>query len=152
MKILYTKKLEKSPFEEKKVRGRKADGLRYEARVAESLREYFDGRYEVVHGPWIAYAATEDGERWESVCQPDVLLISDDRIIIIEVKLSSRRGPEKKLKELYGPCVQKLYGKKVSYVQIYKNIGKSKASPVATSFSRINRLDIGEYCEILWRD
>ncbi len=74
------------PFAQHRPRrkGRRAQGIRYEARMHEHFIERFGDSY--IASPWFQYIAGDEGTlRW---CQPDALLIDFPRgkITIVEAK------------------------------------------------------------------
>lgn len=91
----------------KKKRGRRAEGLRYEARVHEYLLDLYEGHY--IPSPWFRFREVgKNRERW---CQPDGLIISplEGKITIVECKLQHTTDAWWQLKWLYLPIVMSAF-------------------------------------------
>ena len=78
------------------------------------LAEKFPGRYRA--NPWIRF---RDGDalHW---CQPDGLLLGEDRVTIVEVKYNHTIEAWRQLRLLYSPVISLLEGKKLAVVEIVK--------------------------------
>jgi len=94
-----------------KVRGARAQGIRYEAKVHEYMQHIFNGRY--LPNPWFSFVDL-NGQRW---CQPDGLIIDLAKrlITIVEIKYSHTGEAWWKLKHLYLPVLRAYYGDAISY-------------------------------------
>lgn len=99
---------EPPPFiSNKKKYGRRAEGLRYEAKVHRHFEERFGARY--VASPWFRFKELGvDKVRW---CQPDALLIDMDagQITIVECKLQHTADAWWQLRWLYLPVIAKAF-------------------------------------------
>lgn len=87
-------------------KGVKADGVRYEKKVQEYLKEKFKERY--LPSPWICFEL--DGRK--KYCQPDGLLfdLQNGIITIVEVKLRHTMRAYTQLVKVYLPLVQRMFG------------------------------------------
>ena len=94
-----------------------AEGLRYERAVAAHMASL---GFKVKHGQWIKFRDS----RGVSYCQPDVLLLPEEksRILLLEAKLTQNAEGEVKLEKLYVPLVRALYRLPVFPILIFKNI------------------------------
>lgn len=118
-------------------------GLLYEKKVARALVEWAAPDDLILWGQWIY---------WDrAVCQPDLILIPPrGPVVVVEVKLTYKRPVEKKLREVYGPAVDRIFaGRGVSYAQIYKNL--DGGTPLGYDFDLLRDLRPYQYGEILWR-
>jgi hypothetical protein len=89
------------------------DGLRYERRTQdylEKLLHHGDGGSEFVLNcnPWILYFRRTDRSA-ACFCQPDALLIGEEKIIIVEIKLSHTDDSYKQMRLLYEPVLKKIF-------------------------------------------
>ena len=102
-------------------------GISYEKAMARLLAN----DYQVQHGQWIKYKRKG---RWKW-CQPDLIVTHENRIYVIEVKLTARpRSAKTKLLSLYVPIMQLIYpGREVVPVQLCKNLTKRSGSFVTLS-------------------
>lgn len=118
-------------------------GILYEKKVARALVEWASSDDLILHGQWIYWGG--------AVCQPDLLLIPPrGPILIIEVKLTHKKNAEKKLREVYGPAVDRIFaGRGIAYAQIFKNLNGNK--PHSYDFDHLRTLTAYQYGEILWR-
>ena len=118
-------------------------GILYEKRVARALVEWATPDDFILWGQWI---------HWDrAVCQPDLILIPPrGPIVVVEVKLTCKRNVEKKLREVYGPAVDRIFaGRGVTFAQIYKNL--DGCEPHGYDFDLLRELGPYDYAEILWR-
>lgn len=94
----------------KKVRGRKAEGKRYEAKAHKHFTEIAQrANRKYIAGPWIRFEAAGQGIRW---CQPDALILPNGQsnlCTIIEYKYQHVFDAWYQLFELYKPVVQFLF-------------------------------------------
>lgn len=125
--LKWVKLLDGAPIwlPKQKVTGVMRKGLVYENRVGDYLKAWL-GDDRVLHGPWLEFE-DRHGKSW---CQPDYVILSteDDPMVIVEVKLTHKRGAKSKLKNLYAPACKKIWkpvrGKPPKMVQICKNLDK----------------------------
>lgn len=94
-----------------------AEGLRYERALA--LHAASLG-LRVKHGQWFKFRDSKG----VGYCQPDVLCLptTNDRIIILEAKLTQKVEGEIKLQKLYVPIVRAVYNLPVFPILCFKNI------------------------------
>lgn len=85
-------------------KGRKAEGLRYEAKVQAMLTEKSDL---YLPGPWLLYVVA-GRPQW---CQPDGLHLDYKRgvITVIEVKLTHTADAARQLRGVYEPVIRRLF-------------------------------------------
>jgi len=101
---LKTARYAESPWKkQKRGRGKRAEGLRYQARVGTELaRRGFD----VVNGPWIEFY----DKNGRGFAQPDFVVINDpDNWIIVESKLSQTPTAFEQLFYKYLPLLKFLH-------------------------------------------
>lgn len=92
----------------KRYTGRRLEGVRYERKVHEHLRELHGDLY--LESPWLRFFPAEDGARWRW-CQPDALLFDFQRgrITIVEVKYQHTSDAWWQVKKLYLPVLQAMF-------------------------------------------
>lgn len=123
--LRYARLEPKGPFEKPtKLRGRAAEGIRYQNKVVDLLRplERF-GTF--LHDQWVRYSDA-NGRHW---CQLDALLETYDRVVIVEIKLSLRREETgiTQLTKLYKPVASYIYGKPIVPLLVFKHwLGESE--------------------------
>jgi len=117
-------------------------GLNYERAVIKKLTKLFD---KVQPHPWIVYSASN----CRGICQPDALvLLPDDHLLIVEIKLSHVREARNKLVHFYKPLVEYLYPTKtVTCLQIYKNSRRYAHKHPLNIYSLEDTLKKGRYHE-----
>lgn len=92
-----------------RLRGNKAEGLRYEARGHEYLGRLYPDWY--IPAPWLRFSATHNQDpRW---CQPDGIIMDlrAGRITIIEFKLRHTSRAWWQLRRLYEPVLTFMFPK-----------------------------------------
>lgn len=92
-------------------RGVKGEGVRFERKVAKALPL-------AQHGVWFEF----EDSRGLGHCQPDLLLIQSDRVIVIECKLTWTPVAQTQLSDLYLPVVEFVFGLPVVLVTICRNL------------------------------
>lgn len=93
-------------------KGSKAAGIRYENKVVNHLKK----SYEIIHGPWIQFI--DEKMQW---AQPDIIVLTENKIYCIECKLTWKRSGLKKLIRFYKPLLENIFKLPVQCVMIYKN-------------------------------
>jgi len=118
-------------------------GILYEKKVVRYMAEQGSLHDFIIHGQWIYWD--------KAVCQPDIIVIPrQGPIVVVEVKLTRKRNVEKKLREVYGAALSRVFaGRPISFCQIYKNLDGGE--PYALDPWEIRTLKPGEYGEIQWR-
>ena len=118
-------------------------GILYEKKVVKHLAETGDLSTFIIHGQWIYWD--------KAVCQPDIIVIPQrGPVVVVEVKLTRKRPVEKKLREVYGEALQRIFaGRPLSFAQIYKNLDGGE--PFSLEPWDILTLKPWEYGEIQWR-
>lgn len=131
-------------FPEQKRTAAQRAGLAFERAVKKRL-SFLHPRVE--DGPWLYYQAAKKS----GICQPDALVwLSDEHLLIVEVKLSWLRSARKKLMEFYRPIVAAIYPKAtLSCLQIYKNTNKS-AHKKPISIYELETIPPNKYRECQW--
>lgn len=116
-------------------------GVNYEKRVVKDMVGCYHD-YFTIHGQWF-YKGT-------SFCQPDIILIPPKGcILVIEVKLTHKKGVEKKLRDLYIPLVEEAFpGKPVACGQVFRNADGTEA-PFDLEYFK--SLTTHQYGEVQWR-
>ncbi len=117
-------------------------GLAYEAAVLKRLKSLYP---KVEAQPWLYYRPA--GQRG-GICQPDALVwLPDNRLMIVEIKLTWVRSARSKLLDFYGPVVQIIHPTKdLCYLQVYKNTKKG-AHKRSLSFYELETIANGAYRE-----
>ena len=111
-----------------RARGTKALGLSYEKKLATALSRAHGPHY---HGQWYHYFA--DGKNgW---CQPDFVLLSSLRIVVVECKLTNIEEATEQLDELYFPVLRAAYRLPVCGIIVVKSL--TRLPPVATVCSTL---------------
>lgn len=113
--------------DEPKLKGRAAEGIRYQKKVHEEFSA-LGVQGKLYEGPWIRFSDAY-GTHW---CQPDHVLDARDRVVVAESKLSLRRLDTAvvQLTKLYRPCLELLLGKPVVMVVAFKHWVKGEEDPV----------------------
>ncbi len=116
-------------------------GVNYEKRVVRDLVGCYP-EYFIIHGQWIY--------KGNSFCQPDIILIPHKGpILVLEVKLTHKRGVEKKMRDLYVPLVEETFpGKSVACGQVFRNADGTEA-PFDLELFKI--FTHHQYGEVQWR-
>lgn len=91
---------------QKRLKGSRGQGLRYEKQLHKHLSELSGCFY--VPGPWFQFSTYDHGVRW---CQPDGLLFFPytGQITIVECKLQHTSDAWWQLKWLYQPVLRQLF-------------------------------------------
>lgn len=120
-------------------------GLRYERAILRKLQLLYPG---TKPSPWILYKSPSKS----GICQPDALIrLPNNRVVVVEIKLSRMAPVRAKLMNFYGPLVQLLYpDHQLCYLQIYKNARRG-AHKRPVSFFDLETLKPGVYkeCQLL---
>ncbi len=90
-------------------RGRKAAGLRYERELAKAVPRG-------VHGQWFEFADSA-GHGW---CQPDLFLVEEEAIYVLESKYTWKRTANGQIANLYKPVLEMVFGKPVRGIVVCK--------------------------------
>lgn len=94
-------------------------GIRYERRVAKTLVAQ---GYDILAGQWFGYKFL--GESNHNFCQPDILILGPDRIVIIECKLTQRAEAIKQLQlysQVLATCDSLCNSHHIVTAQVYHN-------------------------------
>jgi len=119
-------------------------GISFEKAVQKKLAFLYP---RVEPGPWLYYKT----EKTANVCQPDALVwLAENKVCIVECKLTWQAAARSKLLSLYGPVVQLVYPQvEVCYLQVYKN-AKPGAHKRPLSLYGLDNLKTGKYKECQW--
>lgn len=79
-------------------------GLRYEAKALAMLRESWQRLGDFLPGPWISFEDKHGVRR----CQPDALLVTEEHVLIVEIKHTHTQNAWWQLRRLYEPVVRAL--------------------------------------------
>ena len=104
-----------------------ARGLRYEAQIGKILSKYYPDTKIIKEQKIQGLQVQAECQKYSFICYPDFLMMSDDKVVIVEVKLNvdvSAHLPE--LKDKYYPVLQHLTKKPISGVLIGKSIKDSR--------------------------
>jgi len=115
----------------RRLRGSRAKGKAYERKLA----RFVSRLHPCTYNPWI-YFVDANGPGW---AQPDIIVHCLDRTVVLEAKLSETAAALPQLHDLYGPLVQRLYGKPVLLVQVFR-------------FPRQRGLALSSFTEVLLAD
>lgn len=94
-------------------RGRKQRGIKYEAAGQKHLAALLSG---YLPGPWFHFCDAH-GSRY---CQPDGLVIFDDRVLIVEFKYQHTPDAWAQLRLLYQPVVERVYRRASTVLEVVK--------------------------------
>lgn len=117
-------------------------GLRYERQVVSVLQKLYP---KSEFHKWIAYKAANK----QGICQPDGLLwLPDNKLVVVEIKLTHVRKAREKLIHFYGRLVEYLHpNQKICYVQIYKN-WRPACHKNPLTVDTLSEIKAGQYKEI----
>lgn len=124
MKVVEARFCENDPrFKKRKPRGLKREGLLYERRAGDALLE--TKPQTLWRGPWFEYRL--GGEEKDRICQPDMLLLKNNRLYVVEAKRTALIEAYDKLEDLYCPVVELAFKGlyTTSGVQIFKFLTKA---------------------------
>jgi hypothetical protein len=136
---------------ERRVRGRRAEGLRYERKALTHLEGLFGEA--LLPSPWIKFLS-RSGEkvRW---CQPDALLlqVAKQELVIIEVKYQHCPEAWYQLFTIYLPVVRVLFpGWKVRVVEMCKWFDVATVTPQLPRLCEdITKAKMGELNVHIWK-
>lgn len=105
-------------FPEVRLTGSKAAGVAYEKRVAKDIKRRFGKDWEIKISQWIRYEDSA-GLGW---ARPDLYMIRDDLLVIVESKLTQTISAEKQLLKLYLPLLLRIYSRKIVCVQSCRSL------------------------------
>lgn len=92
-------------------------GLRFERAIGRALaplaREW-DGH--LFSGQWLRFLIAGRGWDW---AQPDHYVVLEDRVLLLECKLSAAQEPWNQIERVYGPLLAELYGLPVVGCAVY---------------------------------
>ena len=88
---------------------------------------------------WIHFVDAR-GPGW---AQPDIFLEMEERILLLEVKLTERMSAWPQMRELYAPLLRKIYRKRVDCVQVAKNLWIGSPAPIIHSVKCLDELQDG---------
>ena len=102
-------------------RGSRAKGLAFERRVGKKLscmiqRGELNGK--LFSGHWIEF----EDENGRGYAQPDHFVLTSNRIILVECKLTQRSAAWIQLRRLYKPLLEHIFGQQVICVQSCHNL------------------------------
>lgn len=96
--------------------------MRFEKRAAKHLQLSLPS-CEVIHGQWLEYW-DDNGHGW---AQPDIIVESEDRVLVCECKLTQTEFAFHQLSLLYLPLLRTIYERPLFGVQICRNVHERPA-------------------------
>ena len=97
---------------EKRLRGRKAQGMVFERAFHKYLKKILSSNsFQLLHNPWFSYQEQVEGDAKQgdaklSFCQPDFILEDLDWGLVIETKTTRNLDGIKQLLSLYRPIIK----------------------------------------------
>jgi hypothetical protein len=125
-------------------------GLRFERAVGRALaplaREW-DGH--LFSGQWLRFRMAGRGLDW---AQPDHYVVLEDRLLLLECKLSAAQDPWNQIERVYGPLLSALYGLPLVGCAIYHYlVGRAERGEESTASLRTLALgDLEELLDVRW--
>lgn len=98
----------------------KLNGIRYENSCAKALSK-------MVHGQWFSFQDSNG----QGYCQPDLLQLGAEAVLVIEVKYTWRPEAHEQLERLYRPIVEKAFSRPMIGVVMVKSLSP-RLSPEVT--------------------
>ena len=97
-------------------------GRRFEKKVASKLESLVEGRFLFSQGQWISF----QDENGYGMAQPDLYLRDEERIILLEVKLTQTEAAWRQMEDLYVPLLRMVFPEvwRVCTVQVCSRIKK----------------------------
>ena len=96
----------RSPHSKEKLTGIQAQGIKYEKKAGREVTRFFaDQGAEIKVGPWIKF----EDENGPGYAQPDILVIFEELVWIIECKLTYHPYALLQLQGLYQPLLKNLH-------------------------------------------
>lgn len=130
-----------------KPRGSRADGVRYETKTQEYLKQTVakEEGLELIQSPWLVFKSGSRDAR-DRFCQPDSLIVNKEakHITIVEVKLQHTSFAWWQVRQLYEPVLRRIYTNHTfSALEIVKWLDPSVAFPETFYYAK-SPLDRGE--------
>lgn len=118
--------------------GAQKRGLKYQAKVLRLLESYKTrtGRTETLVGE-CAFEFYDRGGR--GFCYPDILVLAEDRILILECKLTQTDVAELQIFQLYAPVVSLMWSLPIIGVAVYRNCVRQLKNPTLNIWGLIDR-------------
>lgn len=63
-------------------------------------------------------------------CNPDIVLEADDRVLVLECKLTQTDVAQAQIEQLYKPCLKFMWAKPVFGVGVFRNLTRQPFCPV----------------------
>ena len=127
-----------------RVRGAKAEGLRYQSKVEDFLRREL-GTDSLKIGPWIRYA----GSLYR---QPDALYFDGVRGIVVETKLKHCFEGWSKLRQIYQPLVESILDARVAVLEICRGYDITVDIPEKPRFTQsLFDLECARFNVMIWQ-
>ena len=119
----------KGPYSNTKLKGRAAEGIRYQRQVQSRLEPLADRGY-LLNDQWLRYIDTYGTH----FCQPDAFLVTDSRVLVVEAKLSLRRLDTAvvQLTKLYSPVLEHIFEVPVAMVVAFRHWIRCDEPPIET--------------------
>lgn len=104
-----------------RLKGARGKGISYENKVGARLRQWQE-RGELVGdimlGQWFAF----EDENGFGCCQPDILVVTDSLVFILECKLTQCEEAWRQLRSLYKPVVETVFQRPSITIQVCKHL------------------------------
>lgn len=100
-------------------------GFRYQRKVKKYIEQYLS-KWPCLYEQWFGFEDLNGQGR----CQTDFLFVLDDRVVILEAKLSQTERAEWQLEKLYRPVCERVYDLPTFCVQCCKILRKQPKVPV----------------------
>lgn len=111
--LIWAKEVGKRPsyIPASRARGKKAEGVRYERKLAKALPG-------TRHGVWFEF----EDSNGKGCCQADLLLELGNMIVVLEAKYSWVAQAYQQIEQLYVPVISLALGRRVVGLQVCKNL------------------------------
>ena len=75
---------------------------------------------------WIRYVDAEG----PGLCNPDIVLECDDRVLVLECKLTQTDVAENQIFQLYAPVIRLMWNKPILGVAVFRNLIRQPKNPI----------------------
>lgn len=121
-------------------------GRAYERQMEQVLREEYGRDADLIVGPWVQYNTGK-------LCQPDFVIIPKDAalpIIVVETKLTWKRSAITKLRMLYLPCAELIWGREAKGMHLVKRARPGAGPKKWHRFEDVMKRNRAKYFNIMW--
>lgn len=136
----------KGPFEKKRLEGVREKGMAFERAIHRYTSRLFpQGKH--FYDYWLQFSS-DQGQGW---AQPDKWIVFPDSVLLLECKLSQRKGAVAQLNKLYLPLLTKLYPSlPILRVHAFKNRARGIQCEVLSSLLDVLSLPPKETKQVLF--